>query len=91
MSPQATAAIYGVVTFALLWAAFVLGANLLVGWPYVPQGNRLHGALLIAWLAGSAWFARAVGQHAARGAGLGGAWRAAVRDLGRAIKGTFVR
>ncbi len=91
MSPQGTAALYGVITFVALAAAFMAAGHFLAGWPYFPQGNRTHGMLLIAWYAAAAWFARAAGGHGARGATLGQAWRAGARDLGGAIKKTFMR
>jgi hypothetical protein len=91
VSPQGTAALYGVVTFAILGAIFMVTLHYTVGWPFIPEGNRAHGTVLLAWYALCAFFARAVGQHGARGATLGQAWRAALGDVGRAAKGLAIK
>jgi hypothetical protein len=91
MSPQGTAALFGVVTFALLAAAYMLIMHLALGWPLIPETSRLQGTVMLAWYALAGLYARAVGQHASRGATLGQAWQAALGDIGRGAKGLLFR
>jgi hypothetical protein len=94
VSSAGVAALYGVVTFALLALALMAALHAALGWPLVPTSDpssRLHGMVLVAWFCVAALFARAVGQHGARGATLGQAWRAAVGDMGRGLRGLVMR
>jgi hypothetical protein len=90
-SAPAVAALYGVVTFALLAGIYLAFVHLALGWPVVPEVSRLQGMVAVAWYFLAGLFARAVGQHASRGATLGQAWRGALSDLGRDAKGLIFK
>jgi hypothetical protein len=89
---RSDAALYGVVTFAVLALAFMATLHLVLGWPMVPSPTgRMHGSLLLGWYVVAGLFARAVGAHGARGASLTQAWLAGLEDIGRTVKGWFIR
>jgi hypothetical protein len=85
-SSQATAALYGVISFAILAAIYIGFVHFALGWPAIPETNRLQGTIMLGWYVIAGIFARNVGQHAARGATLGQAWRAALGDMGRGAR-----
>lgn len=91
MSPRGAAALYGVVTFALLAALYMGSVHFLFGWPYVPELSRWQGTLMLGWYAISGFYARAVGAHGAHGATLGQAWIAGGEDVGRAAQSIIFR
>ena len=91
MSTSGVAALYGVVTFAVLAVGGMMGLHLALGWPLLPTENRTQGMLLVGWYAVSGIFARHVGAHGAKGATLGAAWRAGAVDVGRGFVGLFTR
>ncbi|MSP60934.1 MAG: hypothetical protein EXR72_11430 [Myxococcales bacterium] len=91
MSPQSIAALYGVATFAILAGWYSAAMHLAFGWPLIPQASRFQGTLMLAWYVVAGLFARAVGQHGAKGATLGEAWRAGLSDLGRGARSLVMR
>jgi hypothetical protein len=88
MSNPATGSFYSVVTFVLLAAGFVWGANLLLGWPF-PSENRAQMTVMMALLLLSGGYAMLVGRH--RDVTYGEALRRGMIDVGRFIKGKVMR
>jgi hypothetical protein len=91
MSPQGVAALYGVVTFALLAGAWMAAVHWLFGWPFIPDVSRLQGTLTLAWYAIAGFYSRAVGAHGARGATLGQAWGEGLGDIRKAVRSVIFR
>lgn len=91
MSPRGIAALYGVVTFGLLAALYMVFVHLCFGWPYIPDVSRWQGSLMLGFYALAGYFSRVVGVHGARGATLGQAWEAGAGDVLRAIQSVIFR
>ncbi len=85
----ATGSFYSVVTFIALAGVFIFAMNRALGWEAVPTTDRLQSTIMLLYYCAAGFYAMKVGRH--RDVGYFTALKRGAIDMGRSIKGIFLR